>query len=134
VRPDGKISLPMVNDIQAAGLTVDALRENLVKAFTPFKAEPTVMVQAKEIHSRIVFITGAVTKPAPYPLIEHMRVSQLIAMAGGLLEWADKEHISIQRMENGKLQGFTYNWKEVSHGKNLKQDIELKPGDTVIVN
>ena len=84
VRPDGKISLPLLNDVQAAGLTPEQLRAQLVKAAAKFIEDPNATVVVKEIHSRKVFITGNVAKPGTFPLVGDMNVMQLIAMAGGL--------------------------------------------------
>jgi polysaccharide export outer membrane protein len=133
VRPDGKISLPLLNDMQAAGLTPEQLRQQLTTAAAHFVEDPTVTVVVKEINSRRVFITGQVAKPGPYPLSGPTTVLQLIAMAGGVLEYADAKNITIMRTENGKPLSFQFNYKDVTKRKNLKQNIELKPGDTIIV-
>lgn len=133
VRPDGRISLPLINDIQAAGLTPEQLRVKLTEATAKYIEQPTVTVVVKQINSRKVFITGQVSKPAPYPLMGPTTVMQLIAMAGGLLEYADDENISIVRNENGKATSFRFNYQDVVRRKNLRQNIELKPGDTIIV-
>ncbi len=133
VRPDGKISLPLLNDIKAAGLTPEQLRVELNAAAAKYIEEPSVSVIVKAINSRKVFVTGQVNKPGPYPLSGPTTVLQLLAMAGGLLEYADEKNIRIMRTENGQPQSFRFNYKDVSAGKNLKQNIELKPGDTVIV-
>lgn len=133
VRPDGKISLPLLNDVQAAGLTPDQLRDHLVKAAAVFIAEPSATVVVREINSRKVFITGNVGKPGAYPLTAPMNVMQLIATAGGLLEYANGSKILIMRTEGGRSVTYRFNYKDVSKGKNLKQNIELKPGDTVVV-
>ena len=92
-----------------------------------------VTVVVKEINSRKVFITGQVAKPGPYSLTGPTSVLQLIAMAGGLQEYADGKNITIMRTDNGRPVSFRFNYKDVMHRKNLKQNIELKPGDTVIV-
>jgi polysaccharide export outer membrane protein len=133
VRPDGKISLPLLNDIQAAGLTPDQLREKLMQAASKYVEDTTVTVVVRQINSRKVFITGSVARPGPYSLTSSMTVLQLIAVAGGLGEWADQKNITIMRVENGRPTNHRFNYKEVVQGKNLKQNIELKPGDTVIV-
>ena len=133
VRPDGKISLPLLNDIQAAGLTPDQLREQLVKAATKFVAVANATVVVKEIKSRNVYITGQVTKPGAYPIIGQMNVLQLIAMAGGLIEYADSKNIVVMRNENGAPKYTKFNYKDVMKGKNTEQNLVLKPGDTVIV-
>jgi polysaccharide export outer membrane protein len=133
VRPDGMISLPLINDIRAAGLTPEQLRLNVIKAVDRFIHEPTVTVVVKQINSRKVFITGKVNKPGVYPLHESTTVLQLIATAGGLLEYADSKNIVIMRSENGRLTSHVYNHNEVVKRKNLLQNIELKSGDTIIV-
>ena len=133
VRPDGKISLPLLNDVQAAGLTPEQLRVELTEAAGKFIEEPTVTVVVEAINSRRVFITGQVSKPGPYPLAGPTTVLQLIAMAGGVLEYADAKNITILRTENGRPLSYRFNYKDVSQRKNLKQNIELKPGDTIIV-
>jgi polysaccharide export outer membrane protein len=133
VRPDGMISLPMLNDVQASGLTPEQLRQKVIADAAKFILDPDVSVIVKAINSRRVFITGQVAKPGAYPLGVPTTVLQLIAIAGGLGEWADQKKISIQRVENGKQVTLTFNYKEVVAGKNLKQNILLKPGDMVIV-
>jgi polysaccharide biosynthesis/export protein len=133
VRPDGKISLPLVNDVQAAGLTPDQLRAQLTEAAAKFVEDPNVTVVVKAINSRKVFVTGQVGKPGPYPLMGAMTVMQALSLAGGVLEYADTENISVLRMSGGKQESFRFNYKEVTKRKNLKQNIELKPGDTIVV-
>jgi polysaccharide export outer membrane protein len=133
VRPDGKISVPLLNDIQAVGYTPEQLADVLVKAATKYIADPTATVIVKEIHSRKVYVLGEVAKPGTVPLIGEMNVLQLIATVGGLLEYADKENITIVRMENGKERRFKFNYKDVVKGKKIEQNIMLKPGDTVVV-
>jgi polysaccharide export outer membrane protein len=133
VRPDGMISLPMLSDVQAAGLTPEQLRDNVTESAKRFIEDPAVTVIVKQINSRKVFITGQVQKPGPYPLTAPTTVMQLIAIAGGLSEFADEKGITVMRTENGKPVSFAFNYKEVARRRNLKQNIELKPGDTVIV-
>jgi polysaccharide export outer membrane protein len=133
VRPDGKISLPLINDVQAAGLTPEQLRVQLTELVGKVVEEPTVTVMVKDINSRKVFITGQVTKPGPYPLRGPTTVLQLIAVAGGLTEFADTENIAVLRNVNGKPQSFRFNYKDVSKRRNLEQNLELRPGDTVVV-
>ena len=133
VRPDGMISLPLLNDVKAAGLTPDQLRDELTKAAEKFVEVPSVSVVVKAINSRKVFITGQVGKPGPYPLTAPTTVMQLIAIAGGVHEFADSKNITILRTENGRQVAFRFNYNDVMKRKNLKQNIELKPGDTIIV-
>jgi polysaccharide export outer membrane protein len=133
VRPDGMISLPLLNDINAAGLTPEQLRVAITQGAAKFVEEPTVSVVVKGINSRKVFITGQVGKPGPYPLGGATTVLQLIATAGGVAEYADKKKIIVLRNDGGKQSTFAFNYEEVMKRKNLGQNIELKPGDTVIV-
>jgi polysaccharide export outer membrane protein len=133
VRPDGQITLPLLNDVQAAGLTPEQLRDSLTKAAAKLIEDPAVTVGIKAINSRKVFITGMVGKSGAYPLTAPTTVAQLIAVAGGLQEFADSKNIIIVRTENGKQTAFKFNYKDFSRGRNLKQNIELKPGDQVIV-
>ena len=93
--------------------------------------EPTVAVVVKQINSRKVFITGQVAKPGPYPLNGPTTVVQLLAIAGGVLEYADDKNIAIMRTENGKPVSLRFNYDQVKKRKNLEQNIQLKPGDTI---
>jgi polysaccharide export outer membrane protein len=133
VRPDGMITLPLLNDVKASGLTPEQLRDELTKAAEKFVEGPTVSVVVKAINSRRVFITGMISKPGPYPLTGPTTVTQLIAMAGGLHEFAKKKNITILRNEGGREVAYRFNFEDVMKRKNLKQNIELKPGDTIIV-
>jgi polysaccharide biosynthesis/export protein len=134
VRPDGKISLPLVNDLQAGGLTPAQLRDAIEAIAKRYVAEPNVTIVVKQINSRKLFITGQVEKPGPYPMTGRTTVLQLISMAGGLREFADGKKIVIMRSDpNGVQRGYSFNYRQVSDGKNLAQNIELQPGDTVVV-
>lgn len=133
VRPDGKISLPLLNELDAAGLTPAQLREKIEEGSKRFIEEPTVSVIVKAINSRKVFITGMINKPGPYPLTGPMTVIQLIATAGGVQEYADSSKIVILRYEKGKPVTYKFNYKDVVNQKNLLQNIELRPGDSVMV-
>jgi polysaccharide biosynthesis/export protein len=133
VRPDGQISIPLLNDLQAAGLTPDQLKVAIEKAAAKFMAEPNATVIVKAINSRKVHIVGNVIKAGTYPLQGDMTVLQLIAQAGGLQEWADSKHITVMRKEDGKDTALKFNYKDVVKQKNLQQNVLLKPGDTVIV-
>jgi polysaccharide biosynthesis/export protein len=133
VRPDGRISLPLLHEFQAAGLTPDQLRERVVAAADKYVQDPNVSVVIKQINSRRAFITGMVNKPGPYPLMSSTTVVQLIAMAGGLQDYAKKKNIVVMRTEGTQAVRYKFNYAEVIEGKNLTQNIELKPGDTVIV-
>ena len=135
VRPDGKISLPLVNELQAAGLTVEQLREAITKGAEKYVQEPTVSVVVKQINSLSVSIVGQVAKTGPYPLLRPTTVVELISQAGGVAEYAQTKNIRINRTENGKQVSKVFNYKDFLKGKPaaLAQNIELKPGDIVTV-
>ncbi|PYQ83328.1 MAG: sugar ABC transporter substrate-binding protein [Acidobacteria bacterium] len=123
VRPDGKISLPLVNDVQAGGLTPSQLRDSIKDAARRFVEDPSVTVVVKQINSRKVFITGQIEKPGPYPINGPTSVVQLISLA-----------ILIMRTDKaGRKVARPFNYHEVLAGKNLEQNIDLEPGDTVVV-
>lgn len=133
VRPDGKISLPLLNDVQAAGLTPFQLCGTVTEAARRFLSDPVVSIVVREIKSRKVYITGMVSKPGSYDLAGSMTILQLITTAGGLAEFADSKNILVIRQEAGKNIPFKVNYDDLSKGKNLSQNIQLKPGDQVIV-
>jgi polysaccharide export outer membrane protein len=133
VRPDGKIALPLLNEVTAAGLTPGQLRERLTDESRRYVEDANIIVVVMQINSRRVFITGEVNKPGPYPLAGPTTVLQLIAMAGGLRDYANGKNILIMRNENSRQVSMVFSYKDVIARKNLKQNIELKPGDTVVV-
>jgi polysaccharide export outer membrane protein len=133
VRPDGKISLPMLNDIHAAGMTPEALAESIAKVGTKFVRDAGATVIVKEIRSRKIYIIGEVSKPGTFQLGSEMTVLQAIGEAGGFIEGANKGDVKIVRNQGGKEQRFKFNYKEVVEGKNPQQNIKLQPGDTIIV-
>jgi polysaccharide export outer membrane protein len=133
VRPDGRISIPLLDDVEVAGLTPEQLKQKLLVAAQRVVQDPNVTVVVKQINSRRVYITGQVGKPGPYPLVTSMNVLQLISTAGGLLEYADEKNIVIMRSEKGQPTHFLFNYKDMVNRKNLKQNIELRPGDIVMV-
>lgn len=133
VRPDGKVSLALLNDIQASGLTPDQLRKNVMDAAARFVTDPSVTIVVKTINSRKVYVTGQVNKPGTFALTDAMTVLQMLALAGGLQEYADAQNILVMRMEQGQTKSFKFNYKDVRKGKNLQQNILLKPGDTIVI-
>jgi polysaccharide biosynthesis/export protein len=133
VRPDGMISLPLINEVKAEGLTPDQLRDQVAQRAARYVTEPTVSIVVREINSRQVFITGEVNKPGAYSLMMPTSVMQLISLAGGLREYAKSKEIVILRTEGGKQSAIPFNYKDVINRKKLTQNIMLQPGDTVIV-
>jgi polysaccharide export outer membrane protein len=133
VRPDGKITLSLIGDVAASGLTPETLRDQLQQAGSRFLADANVTVVVRQINSRKVFITGQVGMPGAFPLGGPRNVLQLIAMAGGLGEYAESDKITIIRTDHGRPVTLKFNYKDVSKGKKLEQNIQLQPGDTVVV-
>lgn len=133
VRPDGRISIPLINELQAAGLTPEQLQQKIVEESKKYIEDASVTIVVREIHSLRVFITGEVNKPGPYPITSATTVMQLISLAGGLREYANAKNIMIMRKEGDKQTSLKFNYKEVAAGKNLKQNVELRAGDTVVV-
>jgi polysaccharide biosynthesis/export protein len=137
VRPDGRISLTLINEVPVVGLTLPALRDQLTKAYSQFYTNPTVLLNVKEIHSRQVYIQGAIMKPGAYPLLQPMTATQLIALAGGLTDFAKKKDISLirhsEKLPNGQPVSFRINYDDIMKRKNLTQDQLLKPGDQIII-
>ena len=135
VRTDGKISIPLLNDVQAAGLTPEQLSETLEAAAAKFVTDPDATVIVREIRSRRVFVLGqGIAKQGIVALNTDMTVLQVIAASGGLLEYARKDDITILRSENGQEKRFKFNYDDVTRGRNLKQNILLQPNDTLLVN
>jgi polysaccharide export outer membrane protein len=133
VRPDGMISLPLLNEVHAAGLTPTQLKDLLIEQSKKFVEDPNITVVIKQINSRKVYITGEVGKPGLYPLMGPTTILQLISLAGGLRDYAKSDKITIMRNDGGKPANFRFNFQEVLKGKKLQQNILLKPGDTIIV-
>jgi polysaccharide export outer membrane protein len=130
VRPDGKITVPLAGEIQAAGKTPQELEKELATRFSARIASPTVSVTVKELNASRVFILGEVAKPGAYPMRTAMTVVQALAIAGGMTEFADKGNIAILR--RGGDGGQTR--LNVDYGDAVKgAPIELVPGDTVVV-
>ncbi len=133
VRPDGKITLPLLDDVQAAGLTPLELKTKLETRLAKFINNPKVSVSVQEINSKKIYVVGQVNTPGEYPLRHNMTVMQALSLAGGLAEWADAKNIVIIRKEKGKQKRIKFNYKKVLKGKDLDKNIFLRPGDTIIV-
>ena len=133
VRPDGKVSLPLLNDVQAAGLSPEQFRQQLTTAAAKFVADPSVTVIVKAINSRKVYIMGEIARPGPYPLTGPVTVLQLIALSGGLTQFADEKGIGVMRIENGRPLRLPFNYHDVARGRKIEQNVLLRPGDTIIV-
>jgi len=131
VRPDGKISLPLLNDVQAAGLTAMELANTITEGLKKFINNPQVTVTVSEINSRRVYVTGEVTRPGAYPLLPNMTALQALTSAGGFTQFSNPKKIYVLRNESGKQAKHPFNYKAVLDGK--QDDIPLLPGDTIVV-
>ncbi|HKD13770.1 MAG TPA: polysaccharide biosynthesis/export family protein [Candidatus Angelobacter sp.] len=132
VRPDGNISLPLVNEIPVAGLSPRQIQQLVTEKLKSILTNPQVTVSVAEVRSKMVYITGEVGKPGAYSVASPLNVLQLIARAGGLNEFASRKNIYILR-GNDKKNRLHFNYKEVVKGKHSEQNIILQPGDTVVV-
>jgi polysaccharide biosynthesis/export protein len=133
VRPDGKISLPLLNDIPAAGLTAMQLAANIREGLTKYITSPQVTVTVTEINSRRVFVTGEVGHVGALSLLPGMTVLQALASTGGFTQFARPTKIYILRTVNGTQTKIPFNYKEVIKGNHPEQDILLQPGDVIVV-
>jgi polysaccharide export outer membrane protein len=133
VRPDGRISLPLLNDIQASGLTPMQLAANITDGLKKFITDPQVTVIVTQINSQRVYILGEVTKPGAYPLLPGMNVLQALSAAGGFTMFANTKKIYVLRKENGKQTKFSFNYKDVISGKHAGENIVLQAGDQIMV-
>jgi polysaccharide export outer membrane protein len=130
VRPDGKISLPLLNDLVVVGLPPEELRLQLLQRAKAFLNDPQPSVMVREIHSRNVFITGAVAHPGEQPLNDGLTVLQLIAKAGGVLDFANSTKIVIVGKDNSRR---PFDYKANLGLAQTKDNVSLSPGDTVVV-
>jgi polysaccharide export outer membrane protein len=133
VRVDGNISLPLVHEVKAQGLTPLKLKENLTERFKEFIENPNVSVTVAEANSFKVYVSGQVKSPGVHRLRSETTVLQIIPMAGGFTEWANQKKILIIRKENGKEKRITVNYKKILKGDSPDSNIVLKAGDTIIV-
>ena len=133
VRPDGKISVPMLNDIVAAGMTPEQLAAAVQQAASKYIRDAAATVIVREIRSRKVFVIGEVNRPGTVQIGNQMTVLQVIAEAGGFLETAKKGDVVIVRKEASGERRFKFNYNDVVRGKKPEQNIIMVPGDIVLV-
>lgn len=133
VRPDGKISMPLLNDIEASGFTTLQLKEVISNQLRKYINEPTVTVIVQAARSQKASIMGEVARSGTYFINSPTTLIQLISLAGGFRDFALTDKISIVRQENGKTHKLKFNYRDFIKGKNLDKNIQIKPGDIVIV-
>jgi polysaccharide export outer membrane protein len=132
VRPDGKVSLPLVNDIQAAGLTPVDLRDQVTAKLSEYIPAPEVSVIVREVHSRKVTVAGAVKLPGRYELKSTMTVLEVIALAQGLTDFASRDRIVILRQNGQKTERIPFNYRKISDSAQ-QDNFLIRPGDIVFV-
>ncbi len=133
VRPDGKITIPLVGDVQAAGLTPERLAAQLKQALATYIQTPEVTVSVLQVNSKKYTVTGMVLRPGPYPMPTPIRVFDALNLTGGFQQWADQKHIVIIRTEPEER--FEFNYKDfATKGKHAEQNIYLQNGDTILVH
>jgi polysaccharide export outer membrane protein len=144
VRPDGRVSVPLLGDIQAAGMTPRALTEDLSQKFKEFVTSPSVSVVIKEIHSRKVYVTGEVATPGAYDLQPRTKLMQVLAMAGGLTPYSKRKVVVLRDSRDSPRPArdakdkspadtrYEYDLGDIISGKRPEYNIVLQPGDTLI--
>jgi polysaccharide export outer membrane protein len=132
VRPDGKISLPLLNDVQAAGLTPMQLRERLVKGYATYFTQPEISVGVKEVRSIKVSVLGMVKTPGRYDLKSQATVLEALALAGGFAEFAKRDRIFISRRDDAGVKRLHFDYLKVLDGDD-NENFVLLPGDIVVV-
>jgi len=133
VRIDGKISFPLLDDVQAAGLTTLELKKDIQNKLKGFISNPAVTIIVRSPASKRIYILGEVENTGEYPLVKSLTVLQAFALAGGFTEWASKKEIILFRKENGKDKTIRINYKNILKGKEFKQNVQLQADDTIIV-
>ena len=133
VRPDGKITLPLLNDVQAAGLTPMELAAVIRAGLKKYINEPQVTVTVTEINSRRIYVSGEVMRAGAYPLVPHMTILQALSSCGGFTQFAREKNVYVLRTQDGKQAKLPFNYKDAVSGKNPEQNFELQPGDVIVV-
>jgi polysaccharide export outer membrane protein len=133
VRPDGRISLPLINDVQASGLSPQELSRTVAEKLRKYLNDPQVTVIVTAINSQRIFVVGEVLRAGAFPLIPGMTVLQALSSAGGFTTYADMKKIHVVRQRDGKMVQLPFNYRDVLKGDNPDQNIKLEPGDTIVV-
>lgn len=133
VRPDGKISIPLVNDLVVNGKTPMEIQEMVAGKLAPFINSPNVTITVREIHSKKVYVLGEVNRNGSFPVVQPTTVLQILTEAGGLRPFAKADSIYVLRTENSRQQRLPFDYKEVVNGRKMEQNIFVQPGDTIVV-
>lgn len=133
VRPDGGISYPLIGDVQAAGKTVDDLRQEITKRLEKFVPDAAVSVTVLKAGSQRIYVLGKVTKPGDFPVGRNIDVLQALSMAGGLTQFADQNGVRIMRRDGDRQVVLPFEYGRVVRGEKLEQNVLLRAGDVVVV-
>ncbi len=133
VRPDGRITVPLIKDVAVAGLTPRAVEKVITDSLSKFVTDANVTVVVASINSKKVYVVGAVRKEGPLPYTYGLTVMQALSEAGGLTDYAKRKRMYVLRTENGREYRLDFNYDEVVKGERMDQNIFLLPGDTVII-
>lgn len=133
VRPDGRISFPLVGETMAAGTSLESVRTSIEKGLNKFIPDPVITVSAKSLSGNSVYVIGKVNRPGEFAMLRNIDVMQALSMAGGTSTYAALSKIKILRRNEGTLEAIAFDYGEVEKGKDLEQNIILKAGDTVVV-
>ena len=133
VLPDGKISFPLIGQVDAAGRTVDDLKQEISKRIVKFAPKEEVNIEVKQVNSMLVYVIGRVNQPGRFVLNTNVDVLQALSIAGGLNPFAKRSQIKVFRKEGGKTMILRFNYDEVTDGERLEQNVTLKRGDVVVV-
>lgn len=133
VRPDGKFSFPLAGDIQAAGRSVEQVRQDVVAKISSYIPDVVATVMVKMIDGNRAYVVGKVLKPGPILMLSQTNVMQALSMAGGTVQFAGLKNIKILRGQGGAQTALSFNYDQVEDGENLEQNIVLEPGDVVVV-
>jgi polysaccharide biosynthesis/export protein len=133
VRPDGQVTLPLLDDVQAAGLTPMELSVTISERLKKYVNNPQVTVTVTEINSRRIYVTGEVARSGAFPMLPNMTVLQAISSSGGFTQFARTKKIYVLRTENGKSNRLPFNYNDVVKGKKAQDSIALRPGDVIVV-
>lgn len=133
VLPDGKISMPLIGELQAGGKTVAALKSEITEKLNQFVPDPVLTIEVKQCNSMHIYVLGRVNTPGRSALVSNINLLQALAMAGGLNPFAKSDQIKLFRYENGTTTIFPFDYDAVTKGKNLNENIELKRGDVIYV-
>jgi polysaccharide biosynthesis/export protein len=133
VRPDGKISMPLLGDVQAAGLTPGQLAQSVSEKLKKYLTAPQVTVILTQINSQRVYVIGEVTRPGAYPVLPGMTILQAISSAGGLTQFANGKKIFLMRDENHAQTKHPFSYKDVLDGRKAEENLAVKAGDTIVV-